>query len=153
MPKIETNRHWLKLQTSTHHSSLDQGLGLVLTTTSRSHLWQIGTRLCLACKVSVSDLGGSHAHLCACLWSVWLTGGRRWLWVLCQASAGNSVFSTELLWRVWQRWSHDECWWDIDVLLPGESVSCFLHSWFASLKHSTRRVARGTPDDRNGALM
>ena len=67
---------------------------------------------------------GSHVTcvcvcVCACVWSVWLTGGRRWLRVLCQAPAGDAVLSAELLRRVRQRGSDDECWWDTYVFFPG----------------------------------
>lgn len=42
-----------------------------------------------------------------------------WLWVFCQASAGNALLRAQLLRRVWQRWRNDERGRDADVLLPG----------------------------------
>ena len=56
------------------------------------------------------------------------TGCWRWLRVLCQAAAGDSVLRPQLLRGVWQRGRHDERGRVPDVLLPGTELS-FMLSW------------------------
>lgn len=56
------------------------------------------------------------------------TGCWRWLWVLCQTTAGDAILCPELLRGVWQRWRHDECGRVPHVLLSGRKArSLFYH--------------------------
>lgn len=47
-------------------------------------------------------------------------GCRGWLRVLCQTSTGDVIFCSQLLWRVWQCWLHDERRRNFDVFLSGK---------------------------------
>ena len=46
------------------------------------------------------------------------SGGGGWLRVLRQAAAGDPLLCPQLLWRIRQRWCHDECGRDSHVLFP-----------------------------------
>lgn len=48
---------------------------------------------------------------------------RGWLWVFLEETTRNTVQRSELLWRIWQCWCNDECWWELALFVPGMFLS------------------------------
>ena len=60
-----------------------------------------------------------EAYLLTIIKLIFSVGRGRWLRVLREETPGDLILRAKLLWRVRQRWSHDECRRNFVMLLPG----------------------------------
>lgn len=83
-------------------------------------------------KVGINFFLSTNCSSCNATLGCW-----RWLWVLCQTTAGDALLSPKLLRGVWQRRWHDECGRVPHVLLSGRGLSvCLLcHNLDSCLFH------------------